>query len=156
MVYYLILVPNRPFGIALSPLCSLAWLWADTTTKQSTIPLLPIWNARVRLSFFTLVIDLISLQKRAYQKERRFARTDGLTGIHNWHFFRETLRLEIERSRRYKTSFALAYLDLDNFKAVNDRLGPQEGDRLLKILARQLRGTLRAWFNRRLHFQANA
>lgn len=135
---------NRPLGIVLSLLCSLAWLWADTTAKQSAIFFLPIWNASIRLSFFTLASDLISLQKRAYQKERGFARTDGLTGIYNRRFFRETLRLEIERSRRYKTSFALAYLDLDNFKAVNDRLGHQEGDRLLKILAHQLRETLRA------------
>lgn len=135
---------NRRSGIVLSVLCSLAWLWADTAGKQAAISFLPIWNAGIRLSFFAIVSYLISLQKRAYQKERRLARTDGLTGIHNRRFFREILRLEIERSRRYKTSFALAYLDIDNFKAINDSLGHQEGDRLLKNLAYQLRKTLRA------------
>ena len=134
---------NRQSGIVLSVLCSLDWLWADATAKQAAIAFLPIWNAGIRFSFFMIVSYLISLQKRAYQKERRFARTDGLTGIHHRRFFREVLRLEIERSRRYRTSFALAYLDLDNFKAINDRFGHQEGDRLLKTLAYQLRKTLR-------------
>ena len=134
---------NRRSGVVLSLLCSLAWLWADATAKQSAITFLLVWNSGIRLSFFIIVNYLISLQKRAYQKERRFARIDGLTGIHNHRFFKEALRLEIERSRRYKTSFTLAYLDLDNFKAVNDKFGHQEGDRLLKALAYQLRKTLR-------------
>ncbi len=103
-----------------------------------------MWNEGIRFSFFVIVSYLISLQRQAYQKEQRLARIDGFTGIHNRRFFREVLGLEIERSRRYNTALALVYLDLDNFKAVNDRFGHREGDRLLKILAYQLRTTLRA------------
>lgn len=131
-------------GIALSLLCSLAWFWADIAAKQYGIILLPIWNAGIRLSFFVIVSYLISLQKQAYRREMSFARIDGLTGVHNDRFFKERLKLEIERSRRSQTAFVLAYIDLDNFKAINDRFGHREGDLVLKALAQQLKAMVRA------------
>lgn len=135
---------NRSAGLLIAVLCSLVWLWADAAAKDYALLLLPIWNCAIRLGFFAIVSYLISLQKQAYQREIHLAQRDGLTGIHNRRAFIEILRLEMERSRRYATSFTLAYLDIDNFKAVNDRLGHTEGDRLLKAVAHQLQTSVRA------------
>lgn len=134
---------NRAAGLWISVLCGAAWLWADTAANDYTYSFLPVWNSVIRLSFFMLVSYLISLQQQAYQREQQLARRDSLTGIHNRLSFVESLQLEMARSRRYLTPFTLAYLDIDNFKEINDRLGHQSGDRLLKTVAQQLRVELR-------------
>lgn len=134
---------NKNAGLSLAVLCSLAWIFAETAAREYSSPLLPAWNFTIRLFSFLLVGYLIALQRQAYQKEAQLARTDDLTGLYNRRFFVEVLRLEMERSRRYHTHFTLAYLDLDNFKAVNDLHGHKEGDRLLKAMSQQLVSTLR-------------
>ncbi len=60
---------------------------------------------------------------------------DGLTGLYNHRAFQEKLRCTLERSRRYGRVFSLALLDLDRFKAINDRYGHRMGDSVLKALA---------------------
>ena len=135
---------NRSTTLLLAILCALAWLWADTGAKQYTVVLLPFWNSGIRLSFFILVGYLISLQKEAYQKEKALARIDDLTNVYNRRFFMEVLSLEIERSHRYQLSFTLAYMDIDSFKSVNDRLGHIEGDHLLVAVSQQLLQILRS------------
>ena len=55
----------------------------------------------------------------------------------------ETLELEYQRSLRYDRPFTLAYLDLDNFKQINDRFGHQTGDKLLKIVAQTMQKHIR-------------
>lgn len=65
---------------------------------------------------------------------------DGLTGLFNHRSFMEHLELEVARSTRYKRSFTLLFLDLDDFKQVNDRHGHLTGDAVLERLAELLRG----------------
>lgn len=134
---------NRAAGLWVSVFCSMAWLWADTSVSNYTHPFLPIWNSGIRLVFFVLVSHLISLQQQALKREQQLARRDFLTGIHNRRSFLEILQLEMARSRRYFTPFTLAYLDLDNFKSINDQPGHPEGDRLLKSVTFQLKAILR-------------
>jgi diguanylate cyclase (GGDEF)-like protein len=54
------------------------------------------------------------------------------------------LEIELSRSSRYKRPFTLVYLDLDNFKQVNDRFGHDEGDKLIRFIADQVKGQLRS------------
>jgi diguanylate cyclase (GGDEF)-like protein len=68
---------------------------------------------------------------------------DGLTGLYNHRAFQEKLRCTLERSKRYDREFALALLDLDRFKAVNDRYGHRMGDEVLKALAELLKSRAR-------------
>jgi diguanylate cyclase (GGDEF)-like protein/PAS domain S-box-containing protein len=78
------------------------------------------------------------------QREKELARTDMLTGLANRRAFYEALQIERARSARYGRPVTLVYLDLDNFKRVNDTLGHAVGDELLACVADLLRRTLRA------------
>ena len=79
-----------------------------------------------------------------HDRLRTQATTDELTGLANHRRFQETLVHEIEHAHRAGTPLALLMLDIDNFKAVNDTHGHQQGDAVLREVARILRRTCRA------------
>jgi diguanylate cyclase (GGDEF)-like protein len=72
------------------------------------------------------------------------ARTDPLTGVPNRRVWEEELPRELERARRMGTGLCVAMIDLDNFKAYNDRNGHQAGDRVLKEAASAWRAQVRS------------
>ena len=78
-----------------------------------------------------------TLEKRAAEREyfEQISRVDGLTGLYNHKFFHELLDAEIARADRYKYSFSLIMIDIDDFKKVNDNYGHQSGDSILKEIA---------------------
>jgi diguanylate cyclase (GGDEF)-like protein len=81
---------------------------------------------------------------RRYAEARALADLDALTGLHNRRYFHETLAREVGRSHRYGRSLSLVLLDLDDFKAVNDRVGHLAGDAALADVASRIRATARS------------
>lgn len=79
-----------------------------------------------------------------YREARRLADTDALTGLRNRRFFHETLLRECTRAHRYGRTLALLVLDVDDFKAINERVGHLAGDAVLAETGARLRGVLRA------------
>jgi diguanylate cyclase (GGDEF)-like protein len=73
------------------------------------------------------------------------AQLDGLTGAHRRDLGRVVLQQEIERSRRAGTPFALAFIDVDGLKELNDREGHAAGDALLQAVVVALRAQLRSY-----------
>lgn len=71
------------------------------------------------------------------------ATIDSLTGLFNRRSFKETLDAEVQRSRRYNLLFSLLFVDLDNFKQVNDKLGHALGDVVLRKMAQELKNRVR-------------
>ena len=85
----------------------------------------------------------VTLPALAEQKVQELARTDSLTGLPNRNRFLGELGAMLARSRRREGSFAVCFIDLDGFKSINDSLGHDAGDELLKQMALRLRGALR-------------
>ena len=81
--------------------------------------------------------------RRAEQQVHDLARFDSLTGLPNRNMFLAELDRAIARARRHGTPFAVCFIDLDRFKTVNDSLGHDAGDELLKAMANRLKSALR-------------
>ena len=92
----------------------------------------------VRLIVLALVGLAAAVASEDRRKLRELSRTDGLTGLSNYRWFRETLNREFLRSRRYGHETSLILADVDNFKQVNDLYGHQTGNRMLRHLAQIL------------------
>jgi two-component system cell cycle response regulator len=78
-----------------------------------------------------------------FERVKSLAIRDGLTGLHNYRYFRETLLYEVERSRRYKTPLSLLFLDIDDFKQINDTMGHLYGDTIIREVGNILKGGIR-------------
>jgi diguanylate cyclase (GGDEF)-like protein len=66
-----------------------------------------------------------------------------LTGLYNYGYFKEALHYEVEKCRRYQTPLSLLFLDIDNFKQVNDTLGHLKGDKIMRQVATILKKGVR-------------
>ncbi|MBZ0155523.1 MAG: EAL domain-containing protein [Alphaproteobacteria bacterium] len=82
-------------------------------------------------------------RKRIEEEMRHMAHHDELTGLPNRRLFMDIIRVECAQVRRHRLRLALFFLDLDRFKEVNDTLGHEVGDRLLKEVAVRLRANVR-------------
>ena len=71
------------------------------------------------------------------------ARIDPLTGVFNSRYFAELAFKEISRSSRFSEPFTFAFVDVDNFKNVNDSHGHHQGDELLKTMTKSIRSRIR-------------
>ncbi len=103
------------------------------------------WHVVLELVLFLVAILLTTRLKRALEQERRYARTDYRTGALNSRAFQEFAEREMARAGRNRKPFTIAYIDLDDFKSVNDRHGHAAGDRILQsvsdIMMRNIRGS---------------
>ncbi|SHJ06404.1 diguanylate cyclase (GGDEF) domain-containing protein [Malonomonas rubra DSM 5091] len=107
----------------------------------------PISHGAYLLGIFLLVAVYLREQaregKRAKQQIMQLAYYDTLSGLPNRSLFYDRLQQALALADRSHNRFALLFLDLDNFKAINDTYGHACGDQLLKAVANRLRGCLR-------------
>jgi diguanylate cyclase (GGDEF)-like protein len=149
-VFYLVPVAlvtwfvGKRAGVFISGLSGVTWFIADWTAGHIySHPLILYWNAIATLAFFLAFAFALSAVKRALEAAKRSARTEPLTGISNSRAFSEVVSREIDRARRYSHSLSFAYIDLDDFKAINDRFGHSVGDILLQAVAHSIKKDIR-------------
>ncbi len=130
---------GRTAGIVIAFLSTANWTWENDSYFTNSL----IWNT---LSLFGVFVAVSMLVDKVYQmwlKASQQSHIDYLTGLSNSRCFMEKLGYEISRAQRDGEPFSLGYVDLDNFKEVNDRYGHQKGDELLQCVAECFTGGLR-------------
>jgi len=103
----------------------------------------PAYDSLVTLFAYLFIGIIVTNFKKVHGVEVLAADTDSLTGVNSSRRFYAELSNEILRSNRYGHIFSLSYIDVDNFKQINDTLGHSVGDRLLINLSKCLLKSLR-------------
>jgi diguanylate cyclase (GGDEF)-like protein len=131
-------------GMVLSFASTMAWFIADYSAGlHYPNTSIYVWNVLLRLSFYFVVTVLVTTLKRAYRLNQELARKDYVTGAVSIRYFYELAQLEMSRSQRYRHPLSLVYIDLDNFKTINDLLGHSIGDKVLCAVVESIRSQVR-------------
>jgi diguanylate cyclase (GGDEF)-like protein len=136
---------NRKLGLWMSVVSAIVWLVSDLTAEHPYgYAIIPFWNTTARLGFFVIVAHLLSFQRSQLRRATESARIDQLTGIKNTEGFLSETQILWDLAARHGHTSGLAYLDLDNFKDVNDTYGHAEGDAVLTAVAATLADSVRS------------
>ena len=123
-------MPLRPGGVPWGIL-EVTWPQGGSAELRAQAPLLPAVARLVELA----IQNQTTLEKLVF--------LDPLTGVYNRAFYERQVALEMERAHRTGRKFALLVLDVDDFKAINDRHGHRAGDQVLARLAFEVRARMR-------------
>lgn len=136
---------SRLFATAFACVPTLMWTVANwfAGREYSSVLIFPINVCTMFVAFGTIAFLVSELQARL-SLERDLGRKDSLTGLPNSRAFYEQGGLLLAVARRSGSPATLAYLDLDNFKAVNDQHGHKQGDQVLIEAAQALEQQIRA------------
>jgi len=133
---------NFKAGIFISLISALSWLIADLSMiERFSKPLIPFMNETFRLIVF--LSYLVSELRNAGEVQKKLARTDTLTGLLNRRAFFEYMDSEWNKARRFGYHVSIIYIDVDDFKTVNDIFGHHEGDKLLCSIANIIKSNIR-------------
>ncbi|DAB29129.1 MAG TPA: diguanylate cyclase [Sulfurimonas sp. UBA12504] len=116
--------------------------FVDGNNHLLEITKVKIQDAQAKIGIIGLAMDITERQKQQRHLEY-IAHYDMITGLPNRVLLADRLQQALLQAGRHKSSLAVVYLDLDGFKAVNDIYGHDNGDKLLSVLAKRMKQTLR-------------
>lgn len=135
---------DQTSGVFMSFLSAITLLGAEIAGGQTySSPVFSVLNTLIRSVIYVIVTYLVAELHKARSEEQLAARTDFVTGAANARYFHELLQMEINRIQRYPHPITVVYIDIDNFKLVNDLFGHKMGDEVLHNIATELKAQLR-------------
>lgn len=135
---------DKGFCITVALACVSANIIANITHEASTHGVwFMFWDTIAGSVYLVLLSLMFSTMKEKLDHEKGLTHLDSLTGALNRDRFYELAAYEIQKAQRYGRALTVAYLDLDNFKHVNDQLGHPVGDEVLRAFARTVRENTR-------------
>jgi diguanylate cyclase (GGDEF)-like protein len=135
-----------PFSaIIISLAAALSWDINDISSGRAfSHYVIPYFNTLIRFNVFTIICLFLLEIRRQLNQVGYLADTDSLTGLANNRCFDENIKMEAKRNSRNNLPFSIAYMDIDNFKQINDKNGHDTGDRVLRDVAATLKTNLRS------------
>lgn len=131
-------------ALLVSALCTVLWFISNLLSGvRYSSDWIWVWNTAAEASAFFFVAALVARLGEALMQEHASARKDVLTGLPNARAFHEQAPPLVALCRRDAYPVAFAFIDLDNFKEVNDTHGHARGDTILRIAAKTMLSTLR-------------
>jgi diguanylate cyclase (GGDEF)-like protein len=151
IIFYLIPVSlvawfvNWPSGMLFCLLALVSRFIADEVSNSFALnnAALHYWNLFIEFLFLLIMSLLFSALRKNLDSEKSRANTDPLTGALNRRAFFDIAEYELNRSHRYEHATTIAYIDLDNFKSINDQLGHTVGDNLLVTVTKIISSNIR-------------
>lgn len=136
---------GRFAGATVALVAAASWTIIDMATR--IVPyeqvLIPVWNVVIRFLVLALVVALVAALKDRLTLERTLSRTDPLTQVANTRAFGQATQTELHRMARSHRPLTVAYIDVDEFKAINDVHGHSAGDEFLTIAANTMTANTR-------------
>jgi len=132
-------------GVVLSVCCAITWAFANNVFNHSyDHAYIPYWNFTMYAGFLIATTYYLKLLKKSQEQERQVASTDFMTRAVSRRYFLELAESEIDRARRYTHPFTAVYIDIDNFKTINDTFGHDIGDELLLRVVATIKEQIRS------------
>jgi diguanylate cyclase (GGDEF)-like protein len=147
VVFYLLVVVlvtwilGRAGGLRIGLACAATGAGADFLAGRSLAHTL--WELTTNGMIFGVIVLVFGKLQQALEQAQRMAQHDPLTDLANRGAFYEQAASELVRCQRYGHPLTIVYIDCDDFKAINDRLGHQTGDVLLCVVASILQRSVR-------------
>jgi diguanylate cyclase (GGDEF)-like protein len=135
---------GRTSGLTFSLLSATMWLAANLLSGWNfSSGFVGVWNTLLRFGFYAVTTFLLTELRHALEKERNLANTDPLTGALNRRSFNEIAENKMIASEVGRRPYTMVYIDLDNFKNINDLLGHATGDVVLRSVVDTIRDQIR-------------
>lgn len=137
-------IEGKRSGLIMAIVGAAMWLVGDLASEREFgVEWIPWANAMTRLITYGVAVLLVARIRLQFDREHKNATHDSLTGLQNRRAFLDAGAAEVDRAKRYAHPLAVVFLDLDDFKQLNDNEGHDAGDAALRATAKALLRALR-------------
>lgn len=162
-LHYLVGMAYEFYLLFLMPMLCVSWYFSRNAAYSVVVFILIVWgvgdallmggipdksslifNSVVRLIVFLSAARLLMLLRALFDRESKFAREDGLTGLLNRREFYELGERVLASANRQSIPVSIVFVDVDKFKEINDSFGHDTGDRLLTLVANTMKTSVRS------------